>query len=55
MWEYTNGENAFRINWLCLWCARRAHSFVAISMGCKDPLRHKVHFEPKSIFEEVTV
>lgn len=39
----------------CLWCARRAHAFVAISMGCKDLSRHKVHFDPKSAFEKVTL
>jgi hypothetical protein len=30
-----------------------AVAFVAISMGCCDPLQHKVHFEPKSAFEEM--
>jgi hypothetical protein len=30
-----------------------AVAFVAISMGCRDPLQHKVHFEPKSAFEEM--
>jgi hypothetical protein len=28
-------------------------AFVAISMGYRDPLQHKVHFEPKSAFEEM--
>jgi hypothetical protein len=37
----------------CLWCARRAHAFVAISMGYRDPLQHKVHFGRKSSFEEM--
>lgn len=37
----------------CLWCARRAVAFPAISMGYHDPLQHKVHFEPKSAFEEI--
>src|SRR5207248_2873678 len=36
-----------------LWCARRAVAFVAISMGYLDHLRSKVHFDPKSIFQEV--
>jgi hypothetical protein len=54
MWE-KNRENTFRINILCLWCARRALAFVAISMGCKDLSRHKVHFDPESAFEKVTL
>ena len=41
-----------RINGLCLWCARRAVAFVAISMGCLDMLMHKVHFQPKGTFGE---
>jgi hypothetical protein len=36
-----------------LWCARRAVAFTAISMGYRDPLRHKVHFGRKSAFEEM--
>jgi hypothetical protein len=30
-------------------------SFVAISMGCEDPLRHKVHFGARSTFEELAL
>jgi hypothetical protein len=33
----------------------RSHAFVAISMGCRDPLQHKVHFEPKNAFEDVAL
>jgi hypothetical protein len=47
-------ENIWRERYcgLCRWCARRAVAFAAISMGYRDPLQHKVHFEPKSTFEE---
>jgi len=36
-----------------LWCARRAVVFIAISMSYKGLSNHKVHFEPKSVFQEV--
>jgi hypothetical protein len=29
-----------------------AVAFAAISMSYRDPLQHKMHFEPKSTFEE---
>ena len=45
----------FCINGLCPWCARSAHAFVVISSGYPDHLRNKVHFEPKSAFEGVTL
>jgi len=48
------GENTkiyFRINDLCLWCARRAVAFAAISMGCQDLSNHKVQFKRKSTFQ----
>jgi hypothetical protein len=32
-----------------------AVAFGAISMGYRDPLKHKVHFEPKSTFEEMAL
>jgi hypothetical protein len=35
------------------WCARRAGAFVAISMSYKGLSTGKVHFEPKSVFQEV--
>lgn len=44
---------AFRTTDSKIWCARRAVAFLAISMGWKNPLRHKVHLEPKSAFERV--
>ena len=34
----------------CLWCARRADAFVAISMSYKGLSTDKVHFLPKSAF-----
>jgi hypothetical protein len=33
----------------------RAVAFAEFSRGCEDPLKHKVHFEPKSAFEEVAL
>lgn len=37
------------------WCARRAVAFVVISSSYTKSLRNKVHFEPKSAFEGVTL
>jgi hypothetical protein len=45
------GKNSFRINGLLHWCARRAVAFVAISTGCRDHSRNKVHFDYKSALE----
>ena len=37
----------------CPWCARRAIAFIAISTSYQGLSNHKVHFEPKSVFQEV--
>jgi len=33
------------------WRARRAVAFIAISMNYQSLSNHKVHFEPKSVFQ----
>jgi len=45
-------RKSIRINGLRLWCARRAVAFAAISMGCLDYVKYKVHFERKGTFED---
>ena len=37
------------------WRARRAVAFFVISMGCRDPLEHKIRFQLEGVFEEVRV
>lgn len=37
---------------LGLWCARRLHEFVVISMSYQGFSNHKVHFEPKKFRSE---
>ena len=48
----TFAESTIRINGLCLWCARRAVAFAAISMGYQNQLKDKVHFDPKVQLEK---
>jgi hypothetical protein len=44
-------ENIFRINGLCLWCARRAEKMFVISMACRDGRKSEVHFPPIGAFQ----